>query len=374
MKDQGTIPFVDLVGQYHRYRRELDAAIQATLESASYIGGPALPRFEKAFAELCGTRHAIGVANGTDAIELCLRALGVGPGDEVVTAVNTFIATAEAIVHAGAKPVFVDVDERTALMRPELVEKAISPRTKAIIPVHLYGQLVEMAPLLAMAKERNLFVVEDACQAHAAIEAGKRAGASGDAGCFSFYPGKNLGAYGDGGAIVCNDDEMADFMRRFANHGRADKFGHDLIGRNSRLDGMQAAILEVKLRHLETWTRERRDRAKRYDQLLSGIRGVTLPFVRSEGAHVFHLYVIRVRDRDGLRKHLEARNIQSGIHYPHPLHLLPAFRELGHREGDFPVAERLAREIVSLPMSPELTEEQQQRVADAVESFAGGRS
>jgi len=298
----------------------------------------------------------------------------VGEGSEVITAVNTFIATAEGIVHAGAKPVFVDVDERTGLMRPELVEKAITKKTKAIIPVHLYGQLVEMQPIQALAKKHDLFVVEDACQAHGATENGKRAGGVGNAGCFSFYPGKNLGAYGDGGAIVCHDDRLADFMRRFANHGRADKFGHDLIGRNSRLDGMQAAILEVKLRHLETWTRERRDRAKRYDQLLSGIRGVTLPFVRNEGAHVFHLYVIRVRDRDGLRKHFETKSIQSGIHYPHPLHLLPAFKELGHREGDFPVAEKLAKEIVSLPMSPELTEEQQQRVADAIRSFVGGVS
>ncbi len=368
MKD--TIPFVDLVGQYHRYKQELDDAIRATLESAAYIGGPALGRFEKAFAEMCGVKHAIGVANGTDAIELALRGLGVKAGDEVIVPANTFIATAEGVVHAGAKPVFVDVDERTAHLRLDLAEKAITAKTKAIIPVHLYGQLVEMSPLLALAKQRNLFVIEDAAQAHAAIENGKRAGAAGHAGCFSFYPGKNLGAYGDAGAIVTNDDRLADFMRRFANHGRADKFGHDLIGRNSRLDGMQAAILDVKLRHLETWTRERREAAKRYDRLLASIPGITLPVVRNEGAHVFHLYVIRVNeDRDALRKHLDAKNIQSGIHYPHPLHLLPAFAHLDHREGDFPVSERLAKEIVSLPMSPELSEEQQQRVADAVREY-----
>lgn len=375
MTTNDTIPFVDLVGQYHRYREELNAAIQHTLENAAFIGGPALSRFEGGFAELCGTKHAVGVGNGTDAIELALRGLGIGPGDEVITAVNTFIATAEAIVHAGAKPVFVDVDEATALMRPEAVEAALTSRTRAIIPVHLYGQLVEMAPIMEIAKAKNLAVIEDAAQAHAAEENGTRAGAFANAACFSFYPGKNLGAYGDAGAMVTNDDRLADWVRRFANHGRADKFGHEMAGRNSRMDGLQAAILEVKLRHLLTWSDERRARAKRYDELLKGVSGVTLPKVRSEGAHVFHLYVIRVsKDRDDLRAFLADRNIQSGIHYPISLHLLPAFKDLGYEPGAFPVAERLAQEIVSLPMSPELTEAQQDRVADAVRAFVGGAS
>ncbi|MCB9646845.1 MAG: DegT/DnrJ/EryC1/StrS family aminotransferase [Deltaproteobacteria bacterium] len=364
-----TIRFVDLVAQYHRYKDELSAAISDTLEATAFIGGPALGRFEKGFAALCGTQHCVGVGNGTDAIFLALKALGVGPGDEVITACNTFIATSEAVTMAGATPVFVDVDDDTALMDVSKLEAAITPATKAIIPVHLYGQLVPMAEVMAVAKKHDLFVIEDSAQAHAAIEGGVRAGATGHAGCFSFYPGKNLGAYGDAGGVVTNDLELAEKVRMLANHGRADKFGHVMEGVNSRLDGLQAAILEVKLRHLETWTAERQAAAKRYDALLADIPQVRLPKVRAEGAHVFHLYVIRCPDRDGLRAFLGERNIQTGIHYPVPLHLLKAYEHQGNGPGTFPVAEKMAEEIVSLPISPEITEAQQVRVAEAIREF-----
>ena len=367
-----TIRFVDLQGQFRRYQDELMAAIQTTLDNTAFIGGPALKRFEADFAQLCGTEHCVGVGNGTDALYLSLRALGVGEGDEVITAANTFIATAEAISMAGAKPVFVDVHDATALMNLDLVEAAITERTKAIIPVHLYGQLVPMSDVMALANKHELFVVEDAAQAHAAIEDGVRAGAAGHAGCFSFYPGKNLGAYGDAGGVVTNDEELAKKIRMIANHGRADKFGHVMEGVNSRMDGLQAAILEVKLRHLETWTAERREAAKRYDTLLADVSQVRLPTVRKEGAHAFHLYVARLEKRDELRQHLNAQNIQSGIHYPVPLHQLKAYEHLGYETGAFPVAEAMAKEIISLPISPEITEAQQTRVADAVKAFVGG--
>lgn len=367
-----TIPFVDLVAQYHRYKGELDAAIQGVLETSAFIGGPALSRFEKGFAEMCGVKHCVGVGNGTDAIYLALRAMGVGPGDEVITACNTFIATSEAVSMTGARPVFVDVDDATALMTADRVERAITPRTKAVIPVHLYGQMVDMPPLMALAKAKGLKVLEDTAQGHFAIEHGRRAGSWGDAATFSFYPGKNLGAYGDGGAVVTSDDAIAEQVRKIANHGRAEKFGHEMEGVNSRLDGLQAAILEVKLRHLETWSAERRAAARRYDALLAGIDGVVTPTVRTDGAHVFHLYVIRLKERDALRSFLGARNIQSGIHYPVPLHRLPAYSHLELGEGTFPVAEAMAKEIVSLPIFPEITEAQQARVADAVRAFMGG--
>jgi dTDP-4-amino-4,6-dideoxygalactose transaminase len=372
MTTNETIPFVDLKGQYRRYKDEFLAAIHDTLDNTAFIGGTALKRFETGFAELCGTKHCVGVGNGTDAIYLALRGLGVGPGDEVITACNTFIATSEAISMTGATPVFVDVHDDTALMNLDLVEAAITPKTKAVVPVHLYGQLVPMDAMMALAKKHDLLVVEDAAQAHCAIENGVRSGGAGHAGCFSFYPGKNLGAYGDGGGVVTNDPELEKKVRMIANHGRADKFGHVMEGVNSRLDGLQAAILDVKLRHIETWTAERRDAAKRYDTLLADIDGVRLPTVRTDGAHAFHLYVIRLADRDGLRKHLGEHNIQSGIHYPIPLHLLKAYEHMGHKEGSFPVAEKIATEICSLPMSPELSEAQQVRVADAVKSFVGG--
>lgn len=364
-----TIPFVDLVAQYHRYKGELDAAIQSILESASYIGGPANARFEKAFAEYCGAKYAIGVGNGTDALYLILRTLGVGPGDEAIVPANTFIATAEAVTLTGAKVVFVDVREEDALLDPTKLEAAITPRTKVILPVHLYGQLADMKAILAIAEKHGVVVVEDSAQAHGAEEHGKRAGSFGRATGFSFYPGKNLGAYGDGGGVVTNDAVLADKVRRLANHGRAEKFGHEIPGVNSRLDGLQGAILEVKLRHLDTWANERRAAAKRYTAMLADVPGVKGFEVRSEKAHVFHLYVVRVADREGLKTHLASRNIQSGIHYPQALHLLPAYADLGYAKGSFPIAERLAGEILSLPIFPEITEAQQRRVVDAIREW-----
>lgn len=366
-----TVPFVDLVGQFRRYEKELMGAVRDVLENAAFIGGKHVKDFEAAWAEYCGSPHAIGCGNGTDAIYLALRGLGIGPGDEVITAVNTFIATSEAITMAGAKPVFVDVDEATALIDVDKIEAAITERTKAIIPVHLYGQLVPMKALMAIAEKHGLKVVEDSAQAHGAIEDGKRAGTFGDAATFSFYPGKNLGAYGDGGAVITANDGLATVVRKIANHGRADKFGHEIEGVNSRLDGIQAAILGVKVKYLDTWIDERRAAAKRYDALLGELDQLVLPHVRHETSHVFHLYVIRTKDRDGLREHLNERNVQSGIHYPIPLHLLPAYAHLAQGKGSFPVAEKLAEEILSLPISPEITEAQQVRVATAVSEFLG---
>jgi dTDP-4-amino-4,6-dideoxygalactose transaminase len=364
------IPFVDLVAQYHRHQEELDRAVREVISSSAFIGGPALGRFEKAFAEMCGVQHCVGCGNGTDAIYLALRGLGIGAGDEVICPVNTFIATSEAITQSGAKPVFVDVDERMALIDPARIESAITPRTKAIMPVHLYGQLADVDAISAIAKKHGLLMLEDSAQAHAAAWQGKRAGSFGRAATFSFYPGKNLGAYGDAGAVVTDDAALAEKVRKLANHGRADKFGHEMEGVNSRLDGLQAAILEVKLRHLETWTAERREAAKRYTEMLAGTAGVILPAVRHEGGHVFHLYVIRVKDRDGLRKRMTERDIQSGIHYPTPLHLLKAYEHHGLKKGGFPIAEKLAEEIVSLPIFPEITEAQQARVVEVVKEHA----
>ncbi len=369
------IPFVDLVGQYHRYQEEFDAAMRSVVERAAFIGGAPVASFEAAYAKFCGIKHTVGVGNGTDALYLALRATGVKAGDEVITAVNTFIATSEAISMAGAKPVFVDVDDDLALMDLDQLESKITERTKVIIPVHLYGQLVDMERLMGIADKRGITVLEDAAQAHGAMLGGKRAGTFGKAACFSFYPGKNLGAYGDAGAIISDDDDLAAHLRKIANHGRADKFGHQFEGVNSRLDGLQAALLEAKLKHLDTWTKERQDAAAHYDQLFAGVDAVRCPKVRVAGGHVFHLYVLRLTEgagsRDALRAHLNERNIQSGIHYPKPLHLLPAYAHLEQGEGSFPVAEKMATQMISLPIFPGITQAQQTRVADAVKEFLG---
>lgn len=366
MSSQDKIPLVDLVGQYHRYKDELDAAMRAVVETGAFIGGRVVADFEAAFAEFCGVSHAVGVGNGTDALYLILRALGLGVGDEVIVPVNTFIATAEAVTMTGAKPVFVDVREDTALIDPDLLSAVITDRTKAIMPVHLYGQLVPMDPIVEIAAKHDLFVVEDAAQAHGAVRDGQRAGAFGVAAGFSFYPGKNLGAYGDAGGVVTNDAQLADLVRRTANHGRSQKYGHEMEGVNSRLDGLQAAVLQVKLRHLDTASEERRAAAERYDALLSSVDGLCTPTVLERSGHVFHLYVVRTDARDELREGLVAANIQCGVHYPIPLHRQPAYAHLELGEGSFPVAERLAQQSLSLPMSPELTEAQQARVAAVV--------
>lgn len=361
------IPLVDLQAQYHGLQTEIDAAIKKVIEGGSFIMGKALEEFEQAFAYYCEAEHAVGVASGTDALHLALRACGVEPGDEVIVPVNTYIATALAVSFVGAKPVFVDVVEETALMEQTKVEQAITLETKAIIPVHLYGRPVEMEPLLELAHRHNLKIIEDACQAHGARYKSKRVGALGEVGCFSFYPAKNLGAFGDGGAVVTNDPDIADRVRMLRNYGQKVKYYHLVKGWNSRLDTLQAAILSVKLKRLDQWNAARRRHAKTYRRLLGGQVGITLFAAPSQDVeHVYHLFVARVPERDRLLKKLGETGIGASIHYPIPIHLQDAYNDMGYEEGDFPVAEMLAQEIISLPMYPELDEEKISQVTDAV--------
>ena len=351
------IPFVDLKAQYQEIKEEIGRAVLNVIHDSVYIGGKYVKEFEDAYAQYCGAKYCIGVGNGTDAIYIALKALGIGKGDEVVTVANTFIATSEAITRTGARVIFIDCAPDTYLMDMEAVRKSITEKTKAVIPVHLYGCPVNMSSLLKLAKEKNLFVIEDAAQAHGAEFDGRRAGTFGHAGCFSFYPGKNLGAYGDAGCIVTNDENLATAVRMFANHGRVSKYDHELEGINSRLDGLQAAILNVKLRYLEDWTQKRRAVAAMYTKLLDGCSIIT-PIELKNCKHVYHLYVIRIPEyRDQVRLKLDEYGISTGIHYPIPLHELKAYKYLGHAPEDFPVASQYAKEILSLPIFPELTEE-----------------
>jgi dTDP-4-amino-4,6-dideoxygalactose transaminase len=348
---QPHIPLVDLKAQYIALKPEIDAAIQNVLDTTAFILGPQVDSFEKSFAAYCGTDHCVAMGNGTDATVLALEALGVGRGDEVITVSHTFIATAEGISEIGAVPVFVDIQPDTLLMDVSKIEAAITPRTKAIVPVHLYGQTVDMDPLLKIAQKHGLKVVEDACQAHGAEYKGRRAGSMGDVATFSFYPGKNLGAYGDGGAIVTNRPEVAEWIRRKRNHGRANKYTHDFVGRNSRMDGIQGAVLNVKLPYLDGWNADRRAIASRYDALLAplGIRRVAT----HEGAlPVYHLYVVRVVNRDRILANLKEDGVEAGIHYPVPLHLQKAYSHLGLKKGCLPITETAADEILSLPLWP----------------------
>lgn len=365
------VPFLDLKIQYESIREEIAVAMQDVLDHTAFAGGPFVERFEKEFAAFCQCRSVIGVGNGTDALWIALLMLGVGPGDEVITVPNTFIATAEAITFAGAKPVFVDIDETTYTMDPSRLASAITPRTKAIIPVHLYGQTADMDPIMEIARSRGLTVIEDACQAHGAEYKGRRAGSIGDAGCFSFYPGKNLGAYGEAGAITTNDEKLAEKMRMFRDHGQAKKYYHSMVGWNGRMDGLQGAILSVKLRCLEQWNRGRRENAARYGELLKNTSGVILPVESDYARHVYHIYCVRVSNRDEMIKILAEKNIFCGIHYPVPLHLQDAYKSLGYAKGDFPICEKYAEQIVSLPMFAELTDEQINFVSDGVKSFIG---
>lgn len=350
------VPFLDLKSQYEAIQNEITKAINDVIGKTAFAGGPFVQKFEEEFAAFCGTKQCIGVGSGTDALWLALVGLGIGPGDEVITVPNTFIATAEAISFCGAKPVFVDVDEMTYNMDPGHVEAAITPRTKAIIPVHLFGQMADMDPIMEIARKHGLLVIEDACQAHGAEYKGKMAGTIGDAGCFSFYPGKNLGAYGEAGAVVTNNADLDKKVRMLRDHGQAKKYYHGLIGWNARMDGIQGAILSVKLKHLPAWNEARRNNAKSYNDLLGNVNGVVIPGEAPFSRHVYHLYVIRVKDRDALIAALAGKDVHCGIHYPIPLHLQDAYQFLGKRKGSFPIAEKSASEFVSLPMFPELTQ------------------
>lgn len=356
------VPFVDLKKQYLSIKDEIDTTVQKVIEEASFVGGKYLKSFEKNFADHIGTKHCIGVGNGTDALFIALKSLGIGKGDEVITVANSFIATSEAITMAGAKVVFVDCDKETYNIDIEKLEKAITNKTKAVIPVHLYGQPADMDNILEIAKRYNLYVIEDAAQAHGAKYKQKNVGTLADCACFSFYPGKNLGAYGDAGAIVTGNDELAQEVRMLANHGRKGKYDHEFEGVNSRLDGLQAAILDVKLKHLEKWTQRRRAVAKKYDDGLKDT--VITPVALPDRRHVYHLYVVRVQNRGKVIEALSERNISVGIHYPIPLPFLKAYSYLGYKPVDFPVADSLKDEILSLPMYGDMEDAQVEYVID----------
>ncbi len=367
------IPFVDLKAQHAGLRAELNAAIMGVLDSCQFTLGSEVAQFEEEFAAFSGSPFGMGVNNGTSALHLALLAADIGAGDEVITIPFTFVATVAAIYYTGAKPVFVDIDPRTFTMDPAGLEAAITPRTRAIIPVHLYGQAADMDPILAIAKKHGLVVIEDAAQAHGAEYKCRRAGSIGDMGCFSFYPGKNLGACGEGGMVVTANAEYARKIRMLRDWGAEKKYQHVLKGYNYRLEGIQGAVLRVKLRHLEAWTEGRRAAAARYDRLLAG-SGVPTPVALSHNRHVYHIYAIRTADRPGLQDGLQAEGIQTGIHYPTPVHLLPAYADLGYRPGQFPHSEAASREVLSLPMFPELTTEQTEVVSRAVAALVTHRA
>jgi dTDP-4-amino-4,6-dideoxygalactose transaminase len=356
------IPLVDLRAQYLGIKDSIEAAIRRVVDSGSFIGGACVREFEEAYAADYGVEHCVSVANGTDAIYITLRMLGVGAGDEVITSAHTWISTSEAISQCGAQPVFVDVDDYYTI-NPDLIEAAITPRTRAIIPVHLYGQPADMTRIMAIAAKHDLLVIEDCAQAHYATWQGQRVGTFGSAATFSFYPGKNLGAYGDAGAIITNDAELANRMRMYANHGSLRKHDHRIEGINSRLDALQAAILSAKLPHIHAWTRARQRIAAYYDEMLRGHPAVQIPRVRSAATHVWHLYVVQVQGRDAVAARLGAKGIQTAVHYPTPLPLLEAYRRLNARPEQFPAAAANARRILSLPIYPELSPEQLQLVA-----------
>jgi dTDP-4-amino-4,6-dideoxygalactose transaminase len=363
------IPFVDLGAQHVAVAEEVAKGWQEVLAQTAFIGGPQVAAFERDYAEFIHVTHCVAMANGTDAIEIALRALGIAHGDECILPANTFIATAEAVSRAGATPVLVDcADDETYLIDTNAVEAAVTPRTRAIIPVHLYGQAAPVERLLSLARQTGVCLVEDAAQAQGARRNGTSAGALGDAAATSFYPGKNLGAYGDAGAALTGSADVASRMRKIRDHGSARKYEHDVLGINSRLDTLQAVVLSAKLRRLAGWNADRRAAAARYDELLSGCDAVVRPRTLDGNEHVWHLYAVRVLDRDRVLKELHAAGIGAGIHYPVPIHLTAAFAGLGYAPGAFPVAERTARELLSLPIFPEITAAQQERVASVLTS------
>ncbi len=361
------VPFVDLKVQASRLRAEFDAAFSSVVSRAAYTMGPELREFEEAFAAFCDCTHAVGVSSGTDAVKLALLGAGVRPGDEVIVPANTFIATAEAVSHLGARPVFVDCLESNGLMDVSAVGPAVTPRTTAVVPVHLYGQPVDMDALAEVASAHGLAVVEDACQAHGATYKGRRVGSFGHTAAFSFYPGKNLGALGDGGAVTTCDPAVADRVRLYRNHGQEDKYTHSVVGYCDRLHNLQAALLLVKLPHLDTWNQARRAAALEYDAALAGMSGVSVAQRSADVEAVYHLYLVMVENRDEVRRRLAESGVESGIHYPVPLHLQPAYEGLGFSPGDLPVAEHRAERILSLPMFPEIDEAQRMHVIAALD-------
>ena len=362
------VPYLDLRAQLKPLRAELDAAIARTLDNCSFCLGPDVAQFEKDFAAFCGAQHALGFNSGTSALHVAMRLLGVGPGDEVITTPYTFIATSWAISYCGAKPVYVDIDDATFNLDPKLIEKAITPRTKAVLPVHLYGQPFDVDAVAAICKKHKLPFVEDAAQAHGAKYKGKSIGTFGAVSCFSFYPAKNLGACGEGGALVTNDAALATRAKSLREHGSTVRYHHDEVGYNYRLEGIQGAVLGVKLKHLAHWTRERQRVATRYAELLADMP-LQLPTVTVGNESAWHLYTVRSPRRDELKKFLDENKIGNAVHYPMPLHLQKVYAPLGYKAGDFPVAEKASREVLSLPMFPELTDAQIQRVADVVQEF-----
>jgi dTDP-4-amino-4,6-dideoxygalactose transaminase len=363
-----SVPFVDMVASCRSIGPEALEAMRRVVERGTFVLGPEVTALEAEFAAYCETAHGVGVDSGTSALELALRAFDIGPGDEVVTAANTFIATVFAIRYTGARPVLADVDARRYTLDPAALERAITPRTRAVIPVHLYGQPADMDPILAVARRHRLVVIEDACQAHGARYRGRRAGGLGDAAAFSFYPSKNLGAFGDGGMVVTGDAAVAERLRGLRDYGQLRKYHHRYLGYNRRLDELQAAVLRVKLPHLDGWNAARARAAAWYDRALA-ILPVERPARAADATHVYHLYAIRVRGRDAARAHLDTHGIHTGIHYPVPVHLQEACADLGYRRGDFPVTEAAAEETLSLPMYPELTEAQVGLVAEALGAF-----
>lgn len=364
------VPLLDLGRQYAPLKSELDKATLAVLGHGHFINGPEVGQFEKAVAAYVGAKHAIGVASGTDALLVALRALGVGPGDEVVIPSFTFFATAGVVSNLGARPVFVDVEEDTYNMETKGLEKAISKKTKAIMPVHLFGQCADLDAIMKIAAKHGVPVVEDAAQALSSRFGDKQAGTLGVLGCYSFFPSKNLGCLGDGGLIVTNDDRLGALVRKLKNHGAEPKYYHELVGYNSRLDTIHAAALLVKLPHLDAWSKKRRENAARYDQLLAGAK-VERPVDRGQGYHIYNQYTIALDRRDDLRAHLKSRKIGHEVYYPVPLHLQKCFAELGYKKGDFPASERAALRVLSIPIFPEITSEEQEYVAKAVKDFAG---
>jgi dTDP-4-amino-4,6-dideoxygalactose transaminase len=364
------LQMVDVVGQYRKIKPEVDAVIHRVLDSGQFILGKEVGEFECAVAGYLGVKYAVGCASGTDALQIAMMAFGIGPGDEVVSTPFTFVATAETIALLGAKPVYVDIDPRTYNIDPTRIERAITPKTKGIIPVHLYGQPADMDPIMAVARRHNLKVIEDSAQAFGASYKGRKVCSIGDIGCISFFPSKNLGCFGDGGMMVTDDPILAEKVRMLAAHGSKVRYYHDSIGVNSRLDTLQAAILQVKLPHLDSWNSARRSAAQRYNTLLQGAP-VSTPFESNDGQHIFHQYTVRAPRRDALAEHLKAKGVPHAVYYPVPLHLQKAFAVSGGKTGDFPVTEQAAHEVLSLPMHAELTEEQQVFITSVIKEFYG---